>query len=315
LCDDSDCMKKRRTHIIIATALFAVIVWVSVTLREQYQTTISAPLLIENLPAGTSIQTPLPKLLQLKFRGSGWRLAALLLRTEVQCVLDLKSVPRNQHVITLKNISERLNVPVDVQPVDMKPESLFVEMDAYREKPVPVVLDTSLSFRDGYGQVGGATVVPESVTIGGAQTVLRNIRSWSTARHSFDGLKTSVTAEVPLADTGSYLLTFSPAKVRVHITVQPFAEKPFSGLPVEVLAAPPGREVILIPPKIEVVVRGGIEELTGLALRDFRATVDYRHLVNDSSGYTDVEIVAPGSVQIVSRRPEKLQYVLRKRLE
>jgi YbbR domain-containing protein len=308
-------MKKRRAHIIIATALFAVIVWVSVNLREQFQTTVSAPLLIENLPAGRSIQTPLPKSLQLKFRGSGWRLATLLLRTEVQCVLDLNAVPQNQHVITLRNISERLNVPVDIQPFDMKPESLFVEMDTYREKLVPVVLDTALSFRDGYGQVGSATVVPESVTVGGAEGVLRNIRSWRTARHRFDGLKSSVTAEVPLADTGSYLLAFSPPNVRVHITVQPFAEKPFPGVPVEVLSAPPGRDVILIPPKIEVVVRGGIEELTGLALRDFRATVDYRHLVNDSSGFTDVEIVAPGGVQIVSRKPEKLQYVLRRRLQ
>ena len=102
--------------------------------------------------------------------------------------------------------------------------------------------------------------------------------------------------------------------IRVQFNVQPFAEKPFSGLPVEVLDVPANRELILIPPKIDIVVRGGIEQLSGLSLRDFTASVEFGTVVNDTSGFIDPQIGPPSGIQVMSKRPDRLQYIVRKRL-
>jgi YbbR domain-containing protein len=307
-------MKNKRIHIIFGAAMFAGLLWVIVNMRDQYQTTIATPLVVENIPQGKAIQTPIPQYIFLKCRSDGWRLAGLTLGGEVRCVLDIGSLPSSQTVLTLKDVVERLNLPLGIQPITMKPESLFVTLDRFTQKRLPVVLDGQLSFKEGYGLVGSPTVTPETVQIGGAETVLRTISFWRTAHTVFENLKASVETDVSLADTSLYKLRFRPALVRIRVNVQPFAEKPFSGLPVEVLSVPGNREVIVIPPKIDIVVRGGIDQLSALSLRDFRASVDYNDLVNDTSGYMDPLIVPPAGVQLVSKRPERLQYIVRKRL-
>ncbi len=307
-------MKNRRIHIIFGATLFAVLLWVIVNMREQYQATIAVPLIIENVPSSKAIQSPVPRYLHLKCESDGWRLAALTLGGEVRCVLDVASLPPAHAVLTLKDVMERVTLPPGIQPISMKPESVYISLDWFAQKKVAVVLDDQLSFKDGYGLVGTPTVSPETVQVGGAETVLKRITSWRTAHTTFDNLKGSVQTDIPLADTSSYKLRFWPAEVRVQINVQPYAEKPFSGLPVEVLSVPNNREVILIPPKIDIVVRGGIDQLSALSLQDFRASVDYSVVVNDTSGYMEPQVVPPPGIQLVSKRPERLQYIVRKRL-
>lgn len=307
-------MKKQRVHIVLGSTLFGILLWLSINMTYDYQTTITAPLIITNLPQGMAIKTPIPRTLLLKLRGNGWRLASHLTGRELDCVLDLASLAPKQHAIILADVTERINLPIGVQAVDMKPESLFVSLERYAEKRVPVVIDPHISFRDGYGQVGSVVIKPESVTIGGAESVLRDISAWASGRGAFINLRTSVDTDMDITDTSSQILSVSPATVHVAVNVQPLAEKVFSGLPVEVRGEQPNREVILIPPKIEIIVRGGIEQLSVLTRNDFRATVDYNTILADTTGYTDVEVIPPTGVLIVARRPDRLQYIVRTRL-
>jgi YbbR domain-containing protein len=306
-------MRGKRLHIMIGASLFAVLLWVIVTMRDEYQAVIETQFIVENLPAGRAIRTPVPRFVQLRCKSDGWRLAALLLGRTPKFSLDLSTLRQYKGVVTLKDVAERISMPMGIQVISMRPESVYIAMDRSAQKMVPVVFDYQLSFREGYGEVGVAVVTPESVRIKGAEDVLRSITSWKTERMVFDDIRAPIEAEVPLADT-SYMLGFRPPRVRVHVDVQPFAEKPFPGVPVEVLAVPKGREIILIPPKIEIIVRGGIEQLSALSLRDFRVVVDYDVMVRDTSGFVEPVISPPPGVQVVRSRPERLQFVVRRRL-
>jgi hypothetical protein len=196
----------------------------------------------------------------------------------------------------------------------MRPESVFVALDALSLKKLPVTPDCVLSFREGYGQVGPVVVMPDSIIVEGARSVLSMFTSWKTSRREFPNLRSPVDSDLPLADPTPYLLSFSHSTVRVMFDVQPFAEKTFSGLPVEVLSVTPNREVILIPPRIEIVVRGGIDQLSALTLEDFRASIEYRSVLSDTTGTLEAEISAPAGVHIVRRQPEHIQYIIRTRL-
>lgn len=307
-------MKKKRLHIILATVLFAILLWISVNLGHQYQVSITSPLTVANIPAERAISTPVPRSLQLRFRGDGWRLAALMLGGDLNYVLDVRALPAHQRVLTLNDVAEQLNIPVGVQVIDMKPESLFVSLETYVQRGVPVILHKTFSFREGYGMVGAPLVTPESVVVGGALSVVESIRGWRTAGGVVENLKGPLDVEVPLADASTYLITVSPRSVRVRVNVQPVAEKVLPGIAVEALSIPPYREVIFIPPKIEVVVRGGIEQLSGLAAQDIRASVEYDTLLADTTGFVQPVVIPPDGLQLVSRRPERLQYVIRKSL-
>jgi hypothetical protein len=307
-------MNQKRIHIILATTLSASLLWVSVNLGNTFQTQTTIPLIINGLPSGMAMQAPVPRSIQLKLRGDGWQLAAMTLGAPMQCTIDLTSLQAGQSSITIFDVVERLGIPGGVQPLDMNPDSIIVAFDSLAERRVPVKLDYAVTFRDRYGPVGPATATPESVTLRGARSVLAAMKQWKTAPVVFENLKAPLDMPVRLAESDRYQVEVSPQEVRLRMDVQWFAEKILSGIPVEVQSVPPHREVILVPPRLELVVRGGVDMLSHVNPPDIRASVDYGRILSDTSGSLTPEIDAPPGLQIISTRPERFQYIVRKRL-
>ena len=307
-------MQRRSIYIVVFSTLFGVFAWISVTMREDYVTTVMAPLVLGEIPAGMAVQTPLPRTIQLRFRGEGWRLAAVLLAHSPRLVFSATMLPAGHKPLTFNDFADRISLTPGVKLLDAKPDSLLIELGPAVRKRVPVVLDCLAGFREGYGQVGPTSVAPDSVTLTGAESVLRTIDTWRTERRVFENIRGSLDAEVPLASAAPYEVAFSVPAVRIAISVEPFAEKVITGLPVQVTAVPASREVILIPPRIEIVVRAGIRQLSTLSAGDFRAVTDYASIAADSTGAVDTDVSSPAGVQLVTKRPEHLQYIVRKRL-
>ncbi len=307
-------MPSRSLYIILASVLFGVLVWFSVAMSEQYQVSIAAPLEIERVPEGRALRTAVPPALQLRLRGSGWQLASLLWASNLTLRFPVQLFHGAHRAITRQDVAEIVAARPGIQLADMAPESGYVDLERRAEKTVPIALDCQVSFKEGYGQVGPTVISPESVTVSGAESVVRSLDGWSTAHGDFENVRSPVEADLPLAHSLTYRLTLSVARVHMRLNVEPFAEKTLSGLAVEPIAVPPNRELILIPPKIDIVARGGIKQLGSLAPGDFHVTVNYRNVIADSSGMVDADVDAPSDIQVVSKKPDKLQYVVRKRL-
>ena len=214
----------------------------------------------------------------------------------------------------MSDIVDRMRMPLGIEPVDMKPESVFISFDRYGQKQVPILLDAALAFRSGYGQIGQAVLTPESVVVGGALSLLPAVTSWPTVHATFADLKSNIDNDVPLSDSASQYIWLSRATVHVKVDVQQLAEKTITGLPVETHNVPSNKEVILIPPKIDIIVRGGVQQLATVLGDSFRASIDYDDIVADSSGYADVTIVSPKGIQLVDRKPDRMQFIIRTRL-
>jgi hypothetical protein len=324
-------MKNRTYHILAAATVFGALVWLSIILREQYQITVNAPLQIEGVPRGWAVRTPVPRAVELRYRGDGWRLLFLVLGPKAHLVLPIAGTSLGlmqpadsamqghpaggaERGYMLYDLADRAASPPGVQLVSVTPETLSVGLDQYEQKRVPVSLDLGLMFREGYGQVGTPVIVPDSVTLGGAASVLQDLSSWPTVRETIDNIRMPVETDLALAVNPNYTIALSVPHVHVSINVQPFAEKTLSGLTVVVASAPSDREVILIPPKIEIVARAGIKQLSTLSATEFRVSVDYELILRDSTGSVDAVVSSPPGIQVVSKRPERLQYIVRKRL-
>ena len=307
-------MKPRRLHIVFTTALLGVFLWLSVNLREQYQISLDAPLTIDGIPEGMAIRTPVPATLQLRFRGDGWRLATLLIGSVPHLHVPLSSLAPDNPTISINDVLDHIALARGVQLIDINPDTVSVMLDRKGNKTVAVIPDVTVSFRDGYGQVGPVIVSPESITVSGATTVLGQITAWHTAAVRFDDLKNPLEEDVRIAESADHPLEFSPASVKIRVNIQPFAERVFSGLPVEIRALPPNRDIIFIPPKVEIVARGGIRQLASVLPVDFQVSVDYASILKDTTGYIDPTVTPPSGMQVVAQRPERLQYIVRKRL-
>lgn len=307
-------MSFKGIHVVILSVLFGILVWFSVTISDEYQVTVQAPLRIEQIPPGEAISSLIPPTLTLKLHGKGWQMATTLWTSNLTLRFPAQMFMGGKRAITAADVAEKLAPQIGAQLVGMFPESVYVAFGRQVQKTVPVTLNCDLTFRDGYGQVGQTVIIPDSVTILGAEDVLRSINSWSTVHGSFDNLRAPFEADLALMPSGSRVVQFSVQQVHITADIEPFAEKTVSGLMVQVQSVAPNRELILIPSRIDVVVRGGIRQLSTISAEDFHVSVDYRNVVADSSGYVDPDIIAPPGVQVVARKPDHLQYIVRRRL-
>ena len=307
-------MENKKYHIVIASILFATLTWILVNLRYEYTVVKHFPVILENIKEGKALKHPIPQNVNVRFKGTGWSLVELYLLPVKNYSIDLSTVGSEDFIVTGRELAEHIKLPTELQPLDIKPDTMILALEDYKEKRVPVVTNIMVSFREGYGQVGPIHVVPESVVVGGAKSMIENISSWLTNFTRFDELRAPVDTDIPMDEPSTY--SVKPMNHSVHLTidVQPFAEKTFIGVPVTVLSVPQNREVIFIPPRMDVIVRGGIDRLSKLSNEDFKAAVNYQSLFQDSAASVVPNLTFPEEVNVISKKPEQFQYIIRKKL-
>jgi YbbR domain-containing protein len=305
-------MKNKNIHIVIFSALFAVVLWLSVNMGYEYQSVISVPLVLDNIKPNRALARPLPSSINVKVRTSGWQLVGLSFVPEIPYVLDVGDISNRYNFATSKDITERLKLPQGIRTIDIKPETVAVVLDEKIKKTVPVEPLVRMSFRDGYGVVGDVRTMPDSVTLTGAKSLLDKIYQWQTERLEFSDLKSGVNTRVAVSDTFAFGITPTPSFVSLQFDVQPTAEKSFKGIPVEVNQVPGNRVVVLIPPRVDIIIRGGVEQIAAVEQKDFSAYIDYKSILLDTTGSLQAVVTTPRNIKVVKQQPERLQYVVRK---
>jgi hypothetical protein len=305
-------MKEKKLPIFIFSLLFACIAWASINLGNEFQTVIDVPVRVENVPPAKALSTPLPPRMTLKIRGTGWELLNSMLSPNVRYTIDFNKLSSSDTLFTYRNLNERISLPHGVHIFETSPETVIVRFDARMEKTVPIRPTLSVTYRTGFDLVGAVSVVPPQITIAGARSLLNAIDDWKTLPIVLKDVNAPTSVSVELADTLQLEVSHPQITAMVRLDVQPIAEKTIDDIPVEVIQAPDSRNILLIPPKLSIIIRSGVNAIASLTQKDFRASIDYTAILLDTSGMIQPDIVGPGNVKIVKIDPEKIQYVVRK---
>ncbi|MDP2209420.1 MAG: hypothetical protein Q8K98_11730 [Bacteroidota bacterium] len=308
-------MKSKHWHIILATILFATLLWASVSMTYEYTTSVSLPVQLKNLPAQSALKKTLPKSVTMKLRGTGWHLLKYTITSEKIFLIDASYFSKSSIVYTDYFISDYFLLPTEITLMDSSPDSIAIEIDISSEKKVKVITDVDVEFSDGYGQIGVANILPDSVVIKGAKSILDTLNEWTTEKKKFVETSKPLNTTLKLTEPLQYILSLEQSEINYSINVQPFAEKTFPGINIEIRLLPPNREVILIPPKLDVIIRGSIDMLADFSSENLKAYIDYQYLLADSTGYIQPEISIPDGLKIVRKQPDQFQYIIRKRLQ
>lgn len=307
-------MNQKRYHIVIASIIFGGLMWFSINMGYEYTIVRHVPVVLEGMKPGKTLKYPVPKTVAIRFHGHGWELATMLIVGDMKYYIDVSNLSSEHFLVTKHNLPEHIKTLLTVEPIDIKPETLMLALAEVREKRVPVVSNLTPQFREGFGQVGSIRVTPESVSVLGAENLINKISEWHIAHRLYHDLRAPVDEEVPLEETGTLSVTVEPTFVRLRIDVQQFAEKTFAAIPLTAPGTPANREVIFIPPKIDIILRGGIEQLAKISQQDIQAEVAYQTLVQDSSGIVVPTVSVPVGVKVIQQTPERFQFFIRKKL-
>lgn len=305
-------MKDRKLPIFFFSFIFAVLVWISVNLGNEFQTTFEIPVRIENLPKGKAVASLLPTSMRLTVRGTGWKILNAILSPNLRYSIDFSRISSRDTLFTFRQISEQVALPRALQVVQTFPETVIVKIDERISKTVPLKPIVEVTYRNGFGLVGKITTKPEMITLYGARALLDNITEWETKEVSAADVFTPTKIEAPLNDSLYLQITKSLSTATIQFDVQSIAEKTIKDIPVELTQVPEKRTIVLIPNTVTIIIRSGVYTIAELSEKNFSAYVDYKTILLDTSGYVSPIITAPENVKIVQQQPEKLQYVIRR---
>lgn len=302
----------RRTILpFLTTLFFAAALWVAVNLAGEVQTTVRIPVTVE-LPEGRAASTSLPRWLHATVRGPGWKIVQFALLGKPACRVDLTETPIGESVaLTRRALLQSIGHPPELTLSDIEPDSIHVELEALRERTVPVVPAVHLLCRRGFEQTERPHVEPDSIRIAGAESVVSRISAWSTMPVWLTGVAHSVRLDVALSDSLSDLISVPQQSVTVAADVQEISERTFTQIPIHLINAPADAHIRLDPPTATVLVRGGAETLAAMQSTDLRATIDYLALVEELPDRAPVDVTGPPHTTVMRQDPRSVSWFVR----
>ncbi len=301
---------RKNIHIVIISLFFSFLLWGSISLSKDYYITIDVPLKIVNFPEGYSSGTKLPEKISAKIRGNGWKLVGVNLGSESEYVVSAGNDTGRKYINLHNYLSENQWLSSDMEVIDLSPDTLTLYIEKLRDKKVKIEPVLDLKFKPGYGLAEDIQMFPESTYVSGPTSYIRKINVVPTEKIELVDLDSKVIEQVGLKDiTG---MSYSVNKVTLSFDVQKIVDKNFDNLPVSVIDIPGDREVVLLPNRISVNIRGGINILGKLNENEIKAYVYYRDVVLDTVGSVAPHIEIPSNTSLIFTKPERLRYIIKK---
>jgi len=301
---------KKNFHIIVISVIFSIILWVSISLSNDYYTTIKIPLKIVNFPPGYTTGTDIPNYISVKLKGQGWKLISFYIARESDYIISAGK-EKGKKVINLNNyLSDNKWLSSDVDVIDITPDTVSFDLEKIVSKKVPIIPNLNLKFKDGYGLATPIRVYPESTVVYGPIDKIRKMHAASTVDEKLGNLDQKMEKNVLLADIPN--VTYEKSYVTVGLDIEKIVEKSFDGIPVKVNDVPNDRQVLLLPNQISIGLRGGVDVLAKLAGFQFNAHVTYRNVILDTLGSVRPKIIIPENTDLIYTKPERLKYIIKK---
>ena len=300
---------RKKLNIFIASVIFAIALWASISLSDVYYTNIDVKLTLTNFPSGYTTGSNLPENIRLRVKGQGWRLVSINVGPESEFRVSVNEDSGKLNLSLYNYLEGNRWLLSDVEIIDLYPDSLKFYVERVISKKLPVVSGLDLDFKPGYGLASDIILKPDSVTVIGPISFLKKMREIKTSEKLLGMLDSKTETEISLPELRGF--SFNTTFVDAILDIQRIVDKQFENVPVDVLDKPSGKEVVLLPNKIGFNIRGGIEILGKIKPDQFQAFVKYQTLLRDTTGSVTPELLLPKNVTLQYLKPDRLRYVIR----
>ena len=303
---------RKQIFLIIYSVVFAVFLWLSVSLNFLYNINLKIPLDVK-LRDNQALADELPGEIEVVLRGRGWDLLGMWFSKDLNYLLDLSSVKRNLKLSIQTTVGEKINLPSDVSVVAAYPDTLNIDFDNISTKYARVKNIVTVNLKEGYEIVGSPKITPDSVKITGASSVLSKIKFISTEKKEFKSINSNLTVDINLSDSMSNLVKIEPRTVKIFYKIELAAEKKFEDLNVTIYNVPQNKEVLLIPPNLTLSLRGGVDLLTKISPSELKISIDFDMIEKDTLGSVTPNIEIPENLTLINFTPQKFQYIIKRK--
>lgn len=297
---------RRRGLVITICVLISVVLWFTLTMRETYSVEVKMPTRVVNVPAGEALTAMPPSTVDVQVEGEGFRLLRLF--------YDLPSIPINvaQDEANLRNAVYAVPaLATGINVTSITPTTVTLQKGPRVTRTIPVRPRVDVETPPTHDLLDSVRVVPDSVVVSGAASIVDSLEAWPTVRRTFEDVRDSITVGIPLVDTLSGLVERSAQEVTLHAGVEEFTEGTRE-VDVIVRSAPSGEETVTLErPTIRVRYRVPLSQYAeAQQASDFFATVSYDEIRADNTGRVQPKLHLPVGLLLrdVEMTPSTLRY-------
>ena len=281
--------------------ILAIMIWFLVVGEERSEVRLTVPLELRNLPTSLEIVERIGQV-EVTLRGFS-SIVKSLPPSEIDVHIDLSNVVRGTNSFVIS--PEDIRVPVGVTVTQVSPSSIDISLDATIRKTLPVEPMTRGEPVDGYA-LGEITSEPASITLSGAQSILKNILKVETEPISLNSVKQDFAkkAKIKLPNSSVRIEKEEEKIVSVNVKIVPeMTERFFEEIPL--LVKNETRTFTLIPESITALVQGPKLQLLHMNPKDIPALIDTDSLPEGQS-IVQVHFDLPESMNVKIYYPKTI---------
>jgi YbbR domain-containing protein len=299
-------LHKGEIVVVFLIAYFiALSLWLLVNMSKEYSFTIRVPLQVTDYSEDMAFVADPPAEARVGVSGEGWNLLSLY---------------RNPPEITIPysegevNISEMVQGQIasysDISILKVEPSRINLRMEQKATTRVPVRPELDVQLKSQFEIVGRIRVVPDSVSVMGARSVVDTLRSIRTEPLRLRNVQSPVEQAVALIQPAGLTLR-GRGEVTLSFQVTEFTEGE-ARITLEARNIPDGREVRFNPTVVTIRYHVPIEQFsTAQEVVPFDAYVEYADIQRDTTGFVvpRVEAVAEElDLRLHAIQPRRVSY-------
>jgi len=302
-------MGRERIVVFIVSFILALCLWLMVNLSRDYNLNVELPIKLGSVPENKALVQKLPHTATVSVTGEGWKL------------INLYNNPPAIHVNVsdsevnlFDQVQQQMNAMPDINVQKVQPLIVNLKLEDRVSKPVPIRSRVHITFEDQYGMVGQAKFKPDSITVSGASSLIKNVTDWPTDSVNYEDISSNISRVVKLKEPGE-LIDLSRNEVIYNVRVEQFTEGE-AKVNIETRNLPAGQSVSYSPSAITVKFNIPIDEYTNLdKTNPFRAFVNYSQIQTDSTGFVAPQIeqvtdTTKYHIDIRSFQPRQVAYFI-----
>lgn len=300
--------------ILLLSFVFGLALWMYINLNSSYSIDLIIPVEIQSSKS-QALSEEIPNSIDVTVRGKGWDLISLMISKNLKYSLDISKLKKDTRIISEQFVNERLNLQPNLSVIKINPDTISISFDKVSGKTIPVKNNIVVNLKEGYSIIGKPVLTPDSVSIQGSSYLVNKIKSIQTESKYFNNVNSDISGVIKLKDTLSNIVKIDPSQINFFYKVELSAEKSFDDVAVNIINIPEDKEVLLIPPKINLSVRGGVEQLSQISMSDINVNVEFNLIESDTLGFIIPEVNIPEELNLLKIEPQKLQYIIKKKLQ
>ena len=303
---DARSARRERIVVFIVAYIIAISMWFVVNLNGDYNITVDVPLETGNMPENMALVEGLPQFVQVEVSGDGWKLVNLY-NNPPEVFVDVVEGEVN----LFDQVRQRFTIEQDVSVLKVQPFIVNIELEKKVEKKIPIHLASQLSFLDRYGLVGEPSLTPDSVTITGAESQVRDIEEWVIEDTLvLSDLREDVNLDIEVTPIDP-LIEYDVQNVNFSADVSEFTESEVS-VYIRTRGLPRGSVINYNPSSVTIRFDVPIEQYTQVQNeRPYEVYVPYSEILEDSSGFVtpDIEqVLTKYELRLRSFQPKAVAY-------